>query len=121
MEIIVGVIALAFLILVVFMIIALQDMRKTMKKADRTLADMHKTLEMVSEDGKHLIQNANKLTAGLNKKSEALDVIFNPLQAFKKGDKNSSETIAEIIECIAIGIRLFNKVREEIKNYVKSR
>lgn len=120
-EIIVGVIALAFVVLVVFLILALQDTRKTLKKVDRTLSDVHKTLEVVSDEGKHLMHNANKLTLGLNKKSEALDVLFNPLLSLKKADDGNGESIAVIMEYVAVGIRLFSKIREEIKHYVKSR
>ena len=69
MQIIVGAIALAFIVLVVFLIRTLVSLRKTLKKVDRVLQDAHKSLEPVSE----LIHNASKLTADIRKKSEGFD------------------------------------------------
>lgn len=117
MEIIVGSIALLFAILVGFLIFALQDARKMIKKTDRILGEMHKTLETVSEAGLNLMHNVNKLTLDIHKKSEALDVLFHPLHA-----KNSKfEKILEIASYVADGVRVFNKIKEEVKEYVKSR
>ncbi|MBI2743531.1 MAG: DUF948 domain-containing protein [Chlamydiales bacterium] len=124
MEIIVGAIALTFALLVVFLILTLQDTRKTLKKTDRILTDLHKTLEAISEPSAELIHNVNKLTLDIKKKSEGLDVVFRPLYAMKKEaaeGKNSYEKISEIVGCIADGIRLFSRVKDEIKDYVKSR
>ena len=49
MEIIVGVIALAFVVLVIFLILTLQTTRKTLKRTDRVLVDVQKNLEELSE------------------------------------------------------------------------
>jgi uncharacterized protein YoxC len=118
MEVIVGVIALAFVVLVVFLILTLQSTRQTMKKADRVLTDLHKTLTAVSDEGVALIHNANKLTLDIKKKSEALDCLFKPFYAVKKErgeEKSGVEKISEIIQCVAEGIRLFSKIKSEMK------
>src|ERR1700722_13967076 len=116
MEIIVGAIALAFVVLVVFLILTLQDTRKTLKKTDRILTDIHKTLDAISEPSVHLIQSVNKLTLDMKKKSEGLDVFFHPLYAMKgePSHKKGSDKLSEIIECVADAIRLFQKVKNEI-------
>lgn len=123
MEIIMGVIALAFVILVVFAILALQASRKTKKKVDRVLMELQKTLEIVSDDGLELIHNTNKLTLDLKKKSEALDVLFRPFYSKKEKshEREGSENVSEMIDCVVDGVRLFKKIKERIENYVKSR
>ncbi len=116
MEIIVGAIALAFVVLVVFLILTLQDTRKTLKKTDRILTDIHKTLEGIAEPSAHLIHSIDKLTLDIKKKAEGLDVLFHPLYAMKEGSghKKGSDKLSEIVECVADGIRLFQKVKKEI-------
>jgi preprotein translocase subunit YajC len=124
MEIIVGVIALTFVVAVIFLILTLQDLRKTTKKTDRFLTDMHKTLEVISESGSHLINNANKLTLDIKKKSESLDILFRPLHLINKDkseEKNTYEKASGIMECIAESVLLFVKIKDEIKEYVKSK
>lgn len=118
MELIVGVIALAFVALVVFTIIALQNLGKTMKKADRTLAEVHKVLDALSGPGVELTQNANKLVADVKKKAEALDFFFRPLYALKKekpDPKNKYEKISEVMEFVAEGVRLFSLIKDDKK------
>lgn len=121
MEIIVGAIALVFAILTVFCILTLHDSRKTMKKADRVLGDMHKSLEQLSKSGLELIENANRLTLDIHKKSEALNVIFRHLHLMKPRAEDSYEKIGQIIEFVSGGVQLFSKLKDEIKHYVKSR
>jgi uncharacterized protein DUF948 len=123
MEIIVGIIGLAFVVLVIFLILTLQTSRKTMKKADRVLSDLHKTMEGVSESSLDLIHNANKLTLDIRKKSEALDILFRPLYLIKreKTEEKDREKTSEIIECVLDAVHLFSKIKDGIKGYVKSR
>ncbi len=120
MEIIIGVIALTFVVLVVFLIMTLQSTRKTLKRTDRVLMEVHKNLEAISEVSVELLQNVNKLTLDIKKKSESLDVFFRPLHHMKKEDKDISDVISDIAESTAGIIRLFNHLKEGIKRYVKS-
>lgn len=118
MELIVGIIAVAFVALVVFTIIALQNLCKTMKKADRTLAEVHKVLDTLSGPGLELTHNANKLIVDVKKKSEALDVLFRPLYALrreKSDPKNKYEKVSEVMEFVAEGVRLFSIIKDDIK------
>jgi len=118
MELIVGSIGLAFVILVVFLIITLQKLRKLMNKADRTLTDINSILSVITEPGIEMISNANKLVADVKKKSESLDFLFRPLYALKKEkseSKNGCDKISELIDCVADGVRLFSKIKNEIK------
>lgn len=118
MEFIVGGICVAFIVLVVFLIITLQKVRKLMKKADRVLTEAHITMHTLSEPSLTLVENANDLIVDIKEKSEGLDVLFRPLYTMKKEKshtKNSYEKISEIMECVAEGVRLFSKIKNEIK------
>jgi len=115
MELIVGIIAAAFVALAVFAIITLQNLSKTLKKADRTLTEVHKILDGPAME---LVQNSNKLIADLKKKSEALDLLFRPLYVFKKErpePNNRYEKVSEVVEFVAEGVRIFKMIKDEIK------
>lgn len=114
MEIIVGAIALAFAILVIFLCVALRDARRTIKKTDKILTDIHKTLETLTEPTTHLVHNLDKLALDLKKKSEGLEVLFHPLYAMHKKEKKGNEKISEILECVADAISLFQKIKNEL-------
>lgn len=112
MEITVGVIALAFMFLVIYLIIALRDVRKTLKKTQRLLTDLHQLLDAVSEPSKNIVHNVDKLTHDLRRKSEGLDILFSPLYALHK--KQTENKISPLFECIGEAIRLFRKIKNEI-------
>ncbi len=114
-EIIVGAIGLIFAILVIFLIFTLQNVRKTLKKADKLLSDMHRTVEAITEPCVHLVSSVDKLTLDIKKKSEGMDALFHPLYAMnrkKQEDKNNK--FSEILECAGEAIRLFQKIKNEI-------
>ncbi len=108
MQIIIGVIALAFVVLVIFAILALQDLRKALKKTDKVLTDVHKALGPVSEASVDLLHNVNKLIHPRSREHHA-------------DGKRDNEKISEIIECVADGVRLFNKIKDGIKAYGRAR
>jgi uncharacterized protein YoxC len=112
-EIIAGVAAVAFVILVIFLVLTLRDTRRTLKKADRILSDVHKALDAVAEPAEHLVQSLNKLTLDLKKKSEGLDVLFRPLYGMREG-KEEHDGLCNIVECVGGAIRLFKKIKKEV-------
>lgn len=115
-EIIAGVAVLAFVILTIFFVLTLRDTRRTLKKTERILNDVHKAIDAVSEPAEHLVQSLNKLTLDIKKKSEGLDVLFRPLYGMRKEGEGKEEhdTLSEIIECVGGAIRLFKKIKKEI-------
>ncbi len=118
MEIIVGAIAGAFIVLVVFAVIALQNVSKTLKRADRTLAEAHRAIEALSKPGEELLHNTNKLLADVRKKSEAVDFLFRPLYGMKRERheaKNRYEKVSEVMEFVAEGVRLFSAIKDDLK------
>lgn len=115
-EISVGVIAIAFVLLVVFLVITLQRLRKVMKKTERVLSEAHALLHGLTEPVVELIDNTNRLTIDVKKKLEGLDVLFRPLYVLKKTDgHHSMGKFGDIAGFVVEGIQLFNKIKNEMK------
>lgn len=116
-EIIWGVIAAAFVVLVVFCVIALQKIGKTVKKTEKTLSEINHLLGEISEPTAEIVENISKLTADINKKAAGLDVLFRPLYCMKQKHEPSHghDKVSNIIDFAAEGLRLFNKIKNEMK------
>ena len=118
MELIVGVIGIAFIVLVIFFIITLQGLRKTAERTEQTMKEAHHLLRVLTEPTIELIENTNKLIEDVKKKSEGLDVIFRPLYAFRKDRSekpNSLEKICGVLGFVEEGIQLYKKIKKEMK------
>lgn len=115
MDIIVGVIGVAFILLVIFFIMTLLRLRRLMKTGDRVLKKVDHLLHALSEPSVELINNSNKLVMDIKKKSEGLDVIFRPLYGLKKHGHKGYEKISELLEFVAEGVQLFSKIKKEMK------
>ncbi|GAB4189087.1 MAG: hypothetical protein Tsb0015_09580 [Simkaniaceae bacterium] len=120
----------AFIILVVFLIMTFITTRRTLKETTITLMHIQRQMQALSKESISLIQNTNDLTLDIKKKSESLNFIFHALASFNKNkfhvlemekQKNISEKISEILECVGSGIILFNKIKEGIGEYAKHR
>lgn len=107
MEIIAGAVGTAFIILVIFLILTLQKYRNVAKEAERLLRSM-------TDPTRELVENTNELVVDLKKKSEGLDIIFQPLYSLKKRPSNS-EKIGDLLNCVGQGIQLFSKIKNEMK------
>lgn len=115
-DISIGIIAIAFVILVVFLVMTLIRLRKVLKKTDRVLSDVHQTLNTLSVPSSELIQNSNRFVLDLKRKSEGLDVLFRPLYALKKSESHSGGKFSDIAIFVTEGIHLFNKIKKEMKS-----
>jgi hypothetical protein len=110
-EISVGVIALAFVVLVVFLVIAIVNATKSLKL-------IQKNLEHISPDVKALIHNTKELSADIKMKSESLNLIFRPLHAlsYPEGHRETKHTkgrdkAAELVDCALLGVALYQKIK----------
>jgi uncharacterized protein YoxC len=113
-EICVGVISIAFVVLVVFLAVTLCKVIETLKKAKRMMAN----LDDISEESLKLIKASNDLVSDFKEKSEALNFFFRPLAKFSKKKTESKhhrnyDKIAEIINFAADSIVLFNKLKRK--------
>jgi uncharacterized protein YoxC len=124
-DISVGVIALAFVALVIYLILTLLTVRKTLRQAQKNLVDLEKNLNEITGASVELVNTLDSLTNDIKKKIDAFDFIFRPLAALKKERVSHQEEEYEkyqgLMDCIASGLLLFNKIKDGIKQYVKSR
>ena len=131
-EISVGAIALAFVILVIYLILTLRQSCKTLNKTQHLISEVQKDIKAISKPSVELVGHINDLTKDIQKKSKALDALFRPFLAIKQEhgetshqhhDKKSSNTfdkLAEIMEYLAYGIVLFNQIKEGVKRHGKN-
>ncbi len=90
-DVCVGIISVAFVVLVIYLVITLTKLNEMLK-------------------------TTNDLALDLKEKSQALNVFFRPLSGFgKKTDKKhrKSNKIAEIIQFATDGIALFNAFKKK--------
>ncbi len=100
MEICIGVVSIAFVVLVIFLIMTLRDVSNTLKQS------------------KQMIRNFDELIANLKEKSQALDLFFKPLEKLSKKKAETKnlknyEKAAEVINFATDGILLFNKLKRK--------
>ena len=124
-EVSVAVIAAVFVLLVVFLIIAIVKALKTLKEVNRFLHSSKKELDEISVEGLKLIKNLNETTSDIKRKLHALDGFFSPFLGRREEGEHKkhkeADLATDIIECVASGLTLYNKIKEGIRTYVKSR
>jgi Sec-independent protein translocase protein TatA len=116
----------AFVVLVIFLIIGIVRFIKTSKEINQLLHATKRDLNELSEEGTKLIKNLNETTHDVKHKLHALDLFFKPLYAKQETEIKSKKSkeydlASEIIEGLSAGMILYNKIREGIKEYGKSR
>ncbi|MFN4173841.1 MAG: DUF948 domain-containing protein [Parachlamydiaceae bacterium] len=116
-EISVAIIALSFAVLVVYLILTLNSVRKTLKNTDRTLLEFH-------HEFKGLSQSTQKVAENVLSKAKSLDPIFHSLYeigsvAEKRAEnyrlsalKEKSESIEQIAQLAVIGLNLWNAYKK---------
>lgn len=117
-EISISVIAAAFVLLVIFLIINLRTANLTIKKSKHLLTKLEHELSEASIEGVNLMKHLNALTLDVHKKVQSLDFIFRPLERFnEKSAKTVSndpfEKISQILGFIADGMVLIKKMKGE--------
>lgn len=116
----------AFILLVIFLIIGIVRFNKTSKEISRLLHTTKKDLDELSAEGVKLIKNLNETSSDVKKKLHALDLFFKPLYAKQDGETKSKKSkdydlASEIVEGLSAGMILYNKIRDGIREYGKSR
>ena len=116
-EISVAVIAFAFVVLVIYLVITLIGVRKTLKNVDRTLLEFHHEI-------RGLTQTTNKVAENILFKAQSLDPLFNSLHevgtvAEKKAENyrlsavaDRNESIEQVVQIAAIGLNLWQKFKK---------
>ncbi|CUI17047.1 conserved putative membrane protein [Candidatus Protochlamydia naegleriophila] len=78
-EISVAVIALAFAVLVIYLILLFSAVKQTLGQTNLLVNDVRKQLDDLSGEAKKTIEQANQMSADLKHKMEALDPLFNSI------------------------------------------
>jgi uncharacterized protein YoxC len=103
-DICVGGISIAFIILVVYLVITLIKVIEILKQMKRTTTHVDQ-----------LLKTANDLTLDFKKKSEILNIFFQPLTRLSKKNINRKrhnyEKIAEIIQFATEGLALLKTLK----------
>ena len=116
----------AFILLVIFLIVGIMRFNKTSKEIDRLLHTTKNDLDELTVESVKLVKNLNENASDVKKKLHALDLFFKPLYPKQEGETRSKkhkdyDLASEIIEGLSAGVTLYNKIRDGIKEYGKSR
>lgn len=119
-EICATLICVSFIALTIFVIATLLVSRKKLKRIEKETNNL-------SSRGLELIENLNELTEDLKRKSQSLDFLFHFIGSFNRkkstkpspGKTKNREQIAEIIDLVSTGLDLFNRVKTDVKKYIK--
>lgn len=104
-DICIGAVSLAFVILVIYLIVSLRKIQGTLKQTNRTLVHVDQ-----------LSKTANDIALDLKEKSEALNVVFKPLAKLnKKKAARHSQAISDVVQFAAEGITLYNQLKKKKK------
>ena len=72
----VAVVALAFLLLVIYMIGTLKSATKTLNNVANTMSSLEKQLQGVTRETEELLHKTNELAQDINNKSQSLNTMF---------------------------------------------
>ncbi len=137
-EISVAVIAVAFVILVIYLIVMMTALRVTLRQVNFTLIEGRKHLEDVSVEVKKVIALTHEVSADLKGKMESLDSVFNSvdnmgeileqktaalkcdileqktaaLKAEQRLQTPELNRVADVLELATLGVRLWQNLKK---------
>lgn len=139
-EISVAVIALAFVVLVVYVVKTLMATEKSMNQLNDNLLQMKEQVDQLSKESAELIKNTNMVTVDLHKKSKSLDGLFSSIEetgqalhqvtssvrevsttlsnSFKQSAQYSmqhQDRITEILKYVSLGLNLWQQWQAQKK------
>lgn len=88
-EISVACIAIAFIVLVIFVVKTLKAAEQSLHKTTETLQDVQKTIEELSSEVKQVVRQTSELTGDLQHKMKQIDPVLESV-------KNAGEVINEV-------------------------
>jgi len=110
----ISIIALAVVVLVIFLV-------ATLLKTKETLESTRKDLHHLSTEAIQLMQKLDELTSDVKSKSESLNFLFRPLKGLGKEPhrKESHDTVNEVLSLVTVGLHLFEKIKTAVKHHGK--
>lgn len=122
-EISVALIALAFLVFVIFAIDGIISSKKTLKAMNKVLHETKRDMDELTTESLKLIKNLNETAVSAKKSVHVIEHLIRPFSDSKSEDKRNKDydVVSEAVETIATGMALYHKIKEGIKHYVKTR
>lgn len=107
--------ALAFAVLVVFLIQTLRSAKQSLDKASRTLEDVQQTVQMLSGDLQAIARNANQMTEELQGQLKKIEPVADSVQ-------HAGEALNELtLAAKQISVGLVSGVRKAASRFEKKR
>jgi hypothetical protein len=94
-EISVGVIAFAFVILVIYLVAMIQTMRGVLTQLSQTIIHLRPNLDEMNTELNKVIKHGNAISVDLQKKMEALNGIFESIECLGNLFKHKTESLTE--------------------------
>lgn len=122
--------ALAFAILVIYLVRTLRSVNKTLEHVANTMAGLEKQIDGITRETEGLLHRTNKLADDIQEKTESVQVIFDSVKdlggSFKKVNESirhvantvsvqtekQSEQIAQVVQWGNIAIDLYTKFKQ---------
>ncbi|MEO3945535.1 DUF948 domain-containing protein [Gorillibacterium sp. CAU 1737] len=79
-EVSIALVAVAFAVLVIFLVRTLNMVQASLKETNQTISDVQRELNDVSGEVKGLIRNTNQITMDVRHKMKALDSLFGTVE-----------------------------------------
>ncbi|PTM59970.1 DUF948 domain-containing protein [Desmospora activa] len=124
LQISVAVVAIAFVALVVYLILALRQLTRTLTSVDTTLQEMKPRLEEVADESNRTLKEARALLADARQKTEQTDAFFQAvnnagtsLKELSSGITRAAavqkERLGSVTAIASVAIELMKKWRSE--------
>lgn len=136
-EISVAVIALAFAVLVVYLVVTLRTASRSLNQVQQTLVHLEKQVNDLSQESVKLIQTTNLLTEDVHKKVRSLDTLFQSanqvgdavhevtssvkqvsaalsstfVPRVEKTAQSGNQPVSEVMQWVSLTMGLYQKVR----------
>lgn len=95
-EISVAVIALAFAILVIYIIWVLKSLRKLLRRLNHTLKSTHSQIDKMGEEAKKIAEQAYQISTDVQQKMETLNPLFKSAQNMGEILERQLATLKEV-------------------------
>lgn len=126
-EVSVAVIAGFFVLIAISLIVTLFYARKTLTQVNRLLNEIHKSVTNLTHSSLDLVDKVTGLMAVVKEKTDSLAAMFHQssrhqgYSSHDGGARSNYDKMADLMQSLASGVMLFNRIKEGVKDYVKSR
>lgn len=124
LQISAAVAAIAFVVLVVYLILALRQVTRTLTSVDTTLQEMKPRLEEVADESNRTLKEARELLADVRQKTEQTDALFQAVNnagtslrelssGITRAAATQKERLGNVTAIASVVIELLKKWRSE--------